>query len=310
MVICIIFLVITSILTSNELINFFHLKVDQTTMQNLKTFVIMLTSFGLFFNLLYIISASLSDYPKYQKYKMQFIFLSLFGLNVLNFILNVIIYQYDSTNEKIKWQIKRKKNLFNLGIRKWSTYDIALMGIFTALTIVLAYLEQFLPHMNNGGGIALKYIPIIVIAFIHSAIGGMMVGGISALMSLIFIPTAMIVSPWSYLLDYFLPMISPAITGLLRFKTSKKNNYLEYLNYVIIVVLTFMLVYLWQVLSGYFIWVALYGPGWGNNGWIYSMIYNAIHVWIFTYPLAQIVVPSILKILSPVYQNKQPYFIY
>ncbi|ATZ18454.1 thiamine transporter [Williamsoniiplasma somnilux] len=299
------FLLIFSICGQQQINNLFNNNWSGEYFDNLKTFFIMFTALGTFFNILFMVSTLIAKTKDFYDYKMQFMFLAIFSLNIISIIAFICFW----TNNKSMQENKITRNehtkllLNNIGIRKWKTYDIALIGVFCGLTIALAYLEEFLPHMPNGGGIALKYMPLIMISFIHSSIAGAATGAVSALMSLLFIPGSMIISPWSYILDYFLPMMSPAICGLLRFKITGEKNYLSYLNFVIMIILTFGLIYLWQTIGGYFIWVKLYGPSWGESGWIYSIVYNAIHVWIFTYPIAQLVVPSIIRGLAPFYKK-------
>ncbi|WP_374696507.1 hypothetical protein [Spiroplasma endosymbiont of Polydrusus formosus] len=79
-------------------------------------------------------------------------------------------------------------------------------------------------------------------------------------MSLLFISLHFYVSAWSYLLDYFVPMIIPIIAGFMHFKVNNDKKYITYVNYIIICFSIISLIYLSQVLSVVLIWTTLF-PG-------------------------------------------------
>ncbi|AGM25095.1 energy-coupled thiamine transporter ThiT [Spiroplasma chrysopicola] len=279
------------------------------TVGNLKKFLIAFTTLGLIFNVLYTISSWLCTKDEYLNYKMQFVMLNIIGLNLINLSFNCVIYlRYRS---EIKWEITNQsfwKHLqIKLGFWKWQTFDYVLIALFASFTIALGYVESyFLPNLPFGGGLALKYIPLIIIAFLHSSLAGWITGAISALMSLLFIQAGYIISPWSYLLDYFLPMTTPALAGVMRFAVKKDKNYITYVNYFILCITIFLIIYLWQVIGGYFIWTTAFPdsvwPGYSN--WLYSLIYNFIHLFIFSYPISQVVIPLSLRALAPVFWER------
>ncbi len=300
-------LITLSILPLSRLSKLFHLNNDQY-FKNIWVFCLTICGLGLIFSIISAISVWLTNYEEYINCKFQFIILNIISLNFLNLISNIIIYSYEIKVSDLLFTntTKRKRFLINLGIWKWKTFDIVIIAVFAAVTLVLAYLETLLPNLPYGGGIGLKYLPLIVIAFLHSAIAGFITGSISALMSLLFIASNFIVSPWSYLLDYFVPMIIPTITGFMRFKVNNDKKYITYVNYIIICFSIITLIYFSQVLVGVLIWTTLFPdsvwPGYSN--WLYAIVYNFIHSFLFTYPIIQIVVPFILRSLAPIFWQR------
>ncbi|AVP49605.1 energy-coupled thiamine transporter ThiT [Williamsoniiplasma luminosum] len=265
--------------------------IDPQVFENVQTFSIMLFSFAFAFGILITISWVVTDLDKILNNKMQFILLSVLSLMVIN--IGILIYVFE-TNKGAKSKRHLSWKLF--GIRKLSIHDVVLCGMFTALTIVFAYTEQFMPQLPNGGGIALKYLPLITLGVVCSPVLSILAGGASALMSLLFLSSGLIISPWSYLLDYFIPMMIPGIISMLKFKITRKNGYISYLNYIIVGFFTFLGIYIIQTISGYFVWVAAFGPSWGDNGWVYSIIYNGISVWALSYPVNQVLMVPMIKV--------------
>lgn len=301
------FLITLSVLPLTTLITILHLEHDQN-FKSLWVFFIAICVFGLMFSIIYTISTWLTTYEEYINYKMQFIILNFISLNIINLISNIIIYSYEVKISDVLFAkaSKKKRFLINLGIWKWKTFDFVIIAMFAAVTLVLAFLETMLPNLPHGGSIALKYIPLTIIAFIHSALAGFITGAISTLMSLLFIPSGFIVSPWSYLLDYFIPMIVPMIAGFMRFKVNNDKKYITYINYIIICFSIISLIYVSQVLVGALIWRTLFPDSvWPDyTNWLYSIVYNFIHSFIFTYPIMQIVIPLTLRSLAPVFWQR------
>lgn len=268
-------------------------------------FCLCICILGLIFNIISIIIIYLISYEEFINYKLQFIILNIISFNFFCLIYNIIIYSFEIKKKYFlfvnisKW----KKFLINLGIWKWKTFDIIIISIFIAKTLIFSYLETLLLNLLYGGGIGLKYITIISISFLHSVIAGFLTGSISSLLSLLFISSNFIISPWSYLLDYFIPMIIPSISGFMRFNIKNKKKYIIYINYIIICFTVVIFIYLSQILSGILIWINLF-PNlvWKNyNNLLYVIIYNFIHIFIFTYPIIQIIIPFILQRLSPIF---------
>lgn len=232
--------------------------------------------------------------------------LTILTINIYGWcFISTIIYDHQAKefNHKKIWKNFKR----NLGIKQWLTIDYVLIAFFVALTLTFAYIEEnLLPRMPFGGGIAIKYIPLIIISFTTSFLGGWLTGFITALMSLLFIPASNIISPWSFILDYFLPMTTPALVAFLPFKPSKDKSIFIYINYFFHCFLVFLVIYFWQFLSGYFLWTTAFpGTVWtGYTAILYSLIYNFIHIFIFTYPINQIIIPVLYRSLGNYYLNR------
>lgn len=203
----------------------------------------------------------------------------------------------------------KAKNYFanfkrNLGIKKWLTIDYVLIAFFCALTIIFSFIEEnLLPHLPFGGGLGIKYLPLILISFLISFLHGWLTGFISALMTLLFIPASNIISPWSFILDYFLPMTIPAIVAFFPSPFNGKKSVFTYLTYFYHCFLVLLLIYFCQFLSGYFLWTTFFP----NNIWTgysaiwYALIYNFINIFLFTYPVIQLLTPILYRSLKRYY---------
>ncbi|WP_156921448.1 energy-coupled thiamine transporter ThiT [Williamsoniiplasma luminosum] len=265
---------------------------------------IAIFTLSLVFNLLITFSWFLTDIEQIMTNKMQFMLLSILSGAIIN--IGILIYIFK------KYQVQKRKTSITwrgfwlkLGFRKLTVYDIVLCGVFTALTIVFAYLEQFMPGLVGGGGLTFKYLGLIILGVAISPALSIIVGICGALLSLLFVGSTLIISPWSFILDYFIPMMIPGIVSILRFTITTKKSYINYLNYIIVGFLTFLGIYIIQTLSGYYIWVAMAGgPAWGNNGVVYSVVYNALSIWPFNYPLTQIIMVPTIKVALLVNKGK------
>ncbi|ATZ16938.1 thiamine transporter [Williamsoniiplasma luminosum] len=272
--------------------------------ENIKTMTIAIFTLSLVFNLLITFSWFLTDIEQIMTNKMQFMLLSILSGAIIN--IGILIYIFK------KYQVQKRKTSITwrgfwlkLGFRKLTVYDIVLCGVFTALTIVFAYLEQFMPGLVGGGGLTFKYLGLIILGVAISPALSIIVGICGALLSLLFVGSTLIISPWSFILDYFIPMMIPGIVSILRFTITTKKSYINYLNYIIVGFLTFLGIYIIQTLSGYYIWVAMAGgPAWGNNGVVYSVVYNALSIWPFNYPLTQIIMVPTIKVALLVNKGK------
>ncbi|WP_425382070.1 energy-coupled thiamine transporter ThiT [Spiroplasma endosymbiont of Melieria omissa] len=230
--------------------------------------------------------------------------LSIFSINPIALIFNLIKhYQWQKEETfailKTRWWTNFK---FAFGIKRWLVIDYTIIGLFTGVTIACAFIEQnLLPKMPYGGGIAIKYIPLMVISYIIGFAGGWLTGMISALMSLLFIGDGYVISAWSYLLDYFLPMTTPAIISLLRFNLKADKSIFTYINYFLHCFLVCLIIYFWQTIAGYFIWSQITNADGSKNIWsgfnplFYSLVYNFIHIFLFTYPIMQLTIPFIYR---------------
>ncbi|MGL5268749.1 MAG: energy-coupled thiamine transporter ThiT [Spiroplasma sp.] len=232
-------------------------------------------------------------------------FLTVLTLNFYGCFFTVkLIHDSKSTdfNKKFWTAFKQK-----IGIKQWLTIDYILIAFFCSITLVFAYIEEnLLPRMPFGGGIAIKYIPLIIISFTTSFLGGWLTGFISAFISILFIPATNIINPWNFLLDYFLPMTTPAIVALLPFKLNSNKSIFTYIGYFFHCFLVLLIIYFWQFLSGYLLWTTAFPDSvWtGYSAVWYSLIYNFIHIFLFSYPIIQIIVPILYRSLGNYYFNR------
>ncbi|PPE05996.1 hypothetical protein [Williamsoniiplasma lucivorax] len=277
---------------------------DEEFFKNIKMLLIVIFTLDAIFGTLITMSWFLSDNEKIIENKMQFMLLSIISFAFINIGLLIYIFKKNKAlqrREPLTW----KRFWLRLGFRKLSVYDIVLCGMFTALTILFAYLEQFMPGLVGGGGLTFKYLGLIILGVAISPALSIIVGMTGALLSLLFVGSTFIISPWSFLLDYFVPMIIPGIVSILRFTISTKKGYVNYLNFIIVGFITFLGIYIIQTISGYFIWVAMAGgPAWGSNGVVYSVVYNALSIWPFNYPLTQVLMIPTIKVVMIMNKNK------
>lgn len=291
------FLLLFSILNDQRFGEIFLKNLATDTYQPIRISLIIICATSLIFNSLQLITVYKIDLQNSQIINQwQFIYLSILGVNFPQLIF-VTFFSNRSAKKTLKI---RRWNWRRFGFWKWKTWDITILGIFTGLTIFFTFLEGItvIPFLPIGGTLTLKYLMVLVISFFHSFLGGFIVGGVSAFMAILIVPSTLIISPLSFLFDYFLPMVSPAIAGLMVFMIPQKKNFFEIVNYFLITFTTFVLICLWQILAGYFVWVQLYGPLWGNNGLVYAIVANLAVSFGLNYPVTQLLVPPVFRIMA------------
>ena len=304
-----------SIIPVDSINHFFHVTTTTTGWQvySSKIYLIILLGLLSFFSLLAVIMTCTVKIENMHKNIIIVSLLAIFSINPLLLVVNVIKhYQWQKT---ITFRLVIKQSWTNLklviGIKRWLISDYTLIGLFTALTISCAFIEQnLLPSMPYGGGIALKYMPLMVISYLLGLAAGWLTGMISALMSLLFIPGGYIISAWSFLLDYLLPMMTPAIVACLRFNLKANKSIFTYINYFLHCFLVSLIIYFWQTISGYFIWSQITNVDGSSSIWpgfnplFYALVYNFIHIFLFTYPMMQLIIPVIYRSLVSYYIEK------
>lgn len=300
-------LLLVSIIKTSTLNNIFNVSAESNwQFYILKIFLILILFLIFIASLLWSINSFKTNGIKEIK-ENHFLSLLLVTLTIniygYFFISKIILLDKNTNFERKKIWAKFKNNF---GIKPWLTVDYVLIGFFVAITLLLSFLEEnLIPKLPFSGGIALKYIPLMLISYTTSFLGGWLAGLNTSIISLLFIPSSSIINPWSFILDYFLPMTTPAIIAFFPFKKQHKKTIFTYINYFLHCFTIFLLIYLWQFLSGYFLWVTLMGPAWsGFSGTLYSLVYNFIHIFIFTYPITQIIIPIIYRSLGNYYLNK------
>lgn len=295
-------LLVVAIINTTTLNNLFKINtiVGNWQFYSLKIFLILILVLVLVAASLWVAVSFKTDwiYAISDNYFLSFL-IAFLTLNIYGCFFIIQQYQKNQALEfnASNWWTKFKSNF---GIKQWRTIDYVLIAFFCALTLTFAYIEEtLLPRMPFGGGVAIKYIPLIIVSFSTSFFAGWLTGFTTALMSLLFIPANNIISPWSFLLDYFLPMTTPAMIAFLPFKQGKKSIF-TYVNYFLHCFLVFLTIYFWQFLSGYFLWTTVFPDSvWnGYSAVVYSLVYNFIHIFIFTYPIAQAIVPILYRSLQ------------
>lgn len=303
-------LILISVLSATSINNFFHTNPGWGyQFYSIKLYLIIIASLLLISATLVVTISYSINIDKINENIFLFSLLAFFSFNIITLIVILIKhYQWQKSQGFVELKVQwRRKIKLALGIKKWVTIDYAMIAMFTALTIACLFIEEnLLPHLPYGGGVAFKYIPLMVISFSMSFAAGWLTGMISALMSLLFISGGYIISPWSYLLDYFLPMTTPAIVALLRFNLKADKSLFTYINYWFHCFIVCLIIYMWQTISGYFIWIKLFGnkPWNGFNPILYSLVYNFIHIFLFTYPIMQLTVPFIYRSLVSHYVDR------
>lgn len=208
--------------------------------------------------------------------------LSFITINIISIVINILLLLFQNKDNKmieIEPQLKFQ-NHFTLK----SIYDYTMIGLFTGLTIMLDYIGILLPRLPFGGSIGLKFISLFWVAYLTKFINAVLTGMISSLISILFIPSS-IISPWQYLLDYFIPMIIPSVLAFanINFNNYKKAN----LKTILFIFGSFILIYLCHVISG-IIFYSKYAPK-SMGAILYSFGYNIVYVLVFAYPIVQVV---------------------
>lgn len=296
------FILLFSLWTLNQINHIWGLSLTNETWKNLKIFLVMFCSIGLFFSILLNFSTWSLNQKQFLNFKNQFILMSLISINPLLFSINSSYCLRHKRKERFSNFAIIKKSSQKFKLKRLTIFDITLISVFSSLVVLGNWFEMsvhFLPY--GAGGLNIKYLFVMIISFLNSVLSGFITGAVGSLISLLFLGNNLVISPWSYLLDYFLPTITPCIVGFFYFAKPQHNKKLEYLNYVLMVVITYLLIWFWQTLSGYLIWVKIFPPVWGaeKNYLIYSVVFNALSIWLFSYPVTQIFLPIIIRALRP-----------
>ncbi|MCI9518759.1 MAG: hypothetical protein HFK08_05805 [Clostridia bacterium] len=186
-----------------------------------------------------------------------------------------------------------------------STKDITYGAICVAASFALSYIRIFkLPY---GGSITLaSVLPMLIYCYYFGFRKSLVVSAVFMLLQLIQEPY--IVSPWSALLDYFVPYLSLSLAGLFCFKRKKYDEKITagkppitcHLGFFIGTVIYFAVRYFSHTLAGVLFWaqdidfLIWSGNLAGAAAWGYSATYNII----FLLPDTLIAVAAGAAILS------------
>lgn len=303
-------LLLTVVIIKTTVLNFnfnIHPKYNSWQFYSLKIFLILILILILIisvlwttisFNNLWIIEVKNNIFYSF--------FLTILSLNFYGCFFIIKIIQNQKTvnfeNKNFLTFLKQK-----IGFKHWLTIDYILIAFFCSLTLLFTYIEEILlPRLPFGGGVGVKYIPLIIISFSTSFLGGWLTGFISALVSLLFIPASNIISPWSFLFDYFLPMTTPAIVVFLPCKLNNTKSIFTYISYFFHCFSVLLIIYFWQFLSGYVFWTTAFPHTiWpGYSAILYSLVYNFIHIFLFSYPFIQVIIPILYRSVGNYFNNR------
>ena len=160
---------------------------------------------------------------------------------------------------------------------KFSVKNMAYMALLLAMTVVLTYVDSFVPSMPQGGDwISFAVIPIILTSYLMGVGYGVIVGSLGAVLQFV-LGMAQYYGPWSVVLDYLLPLAVCGLAALIP-NIKLKNGGEICIGITLSMVLKF--------LSHYFSGAVLFAVYAGDqNPFIYSLIYNLPYcavTWIFS----------------------------
>lgn len=173
------------------------------------------------------------------------------------------------------------------------TRDYVFIGLYSALTVVLAYFSKMIPflQMPQGGSIELYLIPTFICSY-HlgwkSGVGAGLLGFLAS--RIVGISGDWYLTPIQYLLDYIVPACVCGFASLLPNVGKSKNICLG-------VVTTMILKYLSNVLAGVYFWFPETSYAGSIASWTYSLGYN-LYYNLATLVIAVILVPILCARLS------------
>lgn len=139
------------------------------------------------------------------------------------------------------------------------------LAMFIALSVILGFVNRFLPEMPQGGTIAFDILPIFICAYMYGAGYGVICGLCVSILQFV-LGLAKFYGPWSVVLDYALPL---AVCGLAPLvKTVKVGSVDIYLGVAFSMVLKFLS----HFASGAFLFASS-APA-GQSPMMYSLVYN------------------------------------
>ncbi len=169
------------------------------------------------------------------------------------------------------------------------TRDLTYGAICVAASFALSYIKFF--KMPYGGSItAASTLPMLIYCYYFGFRKGLLVSSVFMLLQLIQEPY--IISPWSALLDYFLPYLALSLVGLFRFKRSRydkavkagKNPLCAHTAFFAGTAVYMVVRLFSHVLAGVLFWAnGIDFMGWtgdltGAAAWGYSLTYNALFI--------------------------------
>jgi len=165
------------------------------------------------------------------------------------------------------------------------------MAFYAALYVVLWYVSKLIPFlvMPDGGSIELEYIALFVASYHLGWKKGLGVGALSWLLVFLFGGEKFFVTIVQYCLDYFIPLAVCALACM--FAGHSKFNY------AIGVIVSILLKWLSNVVSGVFFYFPEGSAAGSLPAWSYSVAYNTWYN-LATMIVCVIVVPLLINALK------------
>ena len=173
------------------------------------------------------------------------------------------------------------------------TRNIAFIGLYAALAVVLQYVSSLIPflQMPKGGNIDLGVIPIFMASYQLGYKTGIITGLLCWLLAwIIGISGQWFLTIPQYLLDYLIPVSICGIASLFPKIGKLSNTYIG-------ITASMILKYLAHVLSGVYWWFPETTYAGSLASWIYSLTYN-LYYNLATLIVAIIVVQILINRLS------------
>lgn len=147
--------------------------------------------------------------------------------------------------------------------------NMSFMALYAALYVVLKYVGNLIPflQMPNGGSIELELIAVFIASWHLGWKYGIGVALLSWLITFVLGSGRWFLNPMQYALDYFIPLIVVGIGSLFGGKSAYK--------YYIGVIVSMVLKYVSNVLSGVYYWPPEEEVAGSAAAWLYSLNYNA-----------------------------------
>ncbi len=176
---------------------------------------------------------------------------------------------------------------------KNKTRDIAFVGLYAALAIVLQYISGLIPflQMPNGGNIDLGVVPIFMASYHLGWKTGALTGILCWLLAwLIGVSGQWFLTLPQYIFDYIMPSLVCGLASI--FPKIKKIP-----NTVTGVVIAMILKYISHVLSGVYWWFPETTYAGSLASWAYSLSYN-LYYNLATMIVAVVIVPLLVNRLE------------
>ncbi|WP_338970465.1 energy-coupled thiamine transporter ThiT [Spiroplasma endosymbiont of Labia minor] len=285
---------INSLLTNINDSNYLH--------GNLELFIIicLILLIGLIiFNVLNLISMLKIKNSDFNK--KDFIILSCISLNLIALIYwSLKNSDFKNDNKIMKTFVSlnnSNKFLLNKSVFILTTYDIIVIGLMIGLYFALDYITYlFIPPMPFWITVSIKYVPLFFLAWImswfHTFITLLIVVCLEWLM-----PGTYVIFPIQYLFDYGFPVLSLCLVSILRDDSFRLSFFLKTINWILIISVVALIIYISRVISGVLFYSAAKWNGF--NAWTYSIVLNGFNS-IVDYFSLQILVPIVCTALQVV----------